>query len=89
MKFKVQLVLVTEICFAYAYLLLLNSHFFWKQPSGSVVGGGHSGGVCSESAGEMHFGMGVLLSACCTFLECCFLRTPLEAGLLLLFLCLV
>ena len=53
MKFKVQLVLVTEICFAYAYLLFLNSHFFWKQPSGSVVGGGHSGGVCSESTGEM------------------------------------
>ena len=50
MNFKVQLVLVTEICL---YLLLLNSHFFWKQPSGGGVGGGHSGGVCSESAGEM------------------------------------
>ena len=40
MKFKVQLVLVTEICFAYAYLLFLNSHFFGSSHLEVLLGEG-------------------------------------------------
>ena len=54
---------------------------------GDACAGMRSQQNCKVASMRSHFGVGVLLSACCTFLECCFLRAPLEAGLLLLFFC--